>query len=159
MWLKSTNTSSQADFLIPFVSAVVGDTRQTVQRAQQAALPLTHACSHHAIQTQFLLLPAAQNSTRLLVYAAHISNHFRHLTSAARSLAVSAGSPRAPRHETPAAAVGVETICLQRDEPRTELGLRASQNLSAPPAETLLENKKITWSSRFCICIAFLFPN
>lgn len=108
--------SSQSDFLIPFVSAVAGDTQQTVQRAT-SRLPLTHAAVT-IIQTQFLLLlPAAENSTRLLVYVPHISNSFRHLTFC-RSLAVSAGS-REPRQQKPVAPVGVETICLQQDEPQS----------------------------------------
>lgn len=106
--------SSQSDFLIPFVSAVAGDAQQTAQPTA-SRLPLTHAAVT-VIQTQFLLLPTAENSTRLLVYVPHISNHFSssHLC---RSLAVSAGS-REPRRQKPAAPVGVETICLQQDEPR-----------------------------------------
>lgn len=121
---------SHSDFLIPFVSAVVGDTAQTVQRAT-SRLPLTHAAVT-IIQTQFLLLPAAQNSTRLLVYAPHISNHFRHLTSA-----------EVWRSQLAAASPDMRHQWLQLEwrpsvRSRTSLGA-PTQSLSAPPAETLHE--------------------
>lgn len=132
--------SSQSDFLIPFVSAVAGDTQQTVQPAASRP-PLTHAAVT-IIQTQFLLLPTAENSTRLLVYVPHISNHFRHLTFA-----------EVWRSQLAAASPDGRNQWLQSEwRPsvcsRTSLGA-LTQSLSAPPAPAL-------WERNTPRC--FLFP-
>lgn len=122
--------SSQSDFLIPFVSAVAGDTQQTVQRAT-SRLPLTHAAVT-IIQTQFLLLPAAENLTRLLVYVPHISNSFRHLTFA-----------EVWRSQLAATSPDSRNQWLQsewRPSVCSRTSLRAlTQSLSAPPVEALCE--------------------
>lgn len=107
--------SSQSDFWIPFVNVVAGDTQQTAQQRYEPSPPHTRL-SHDDPNT----ISSSCGRWRFGPAPCLCSVYFKPFSSShlCRSLTVSAGS-RQPRQQNPVAPVGVETICLQQDEPRS----------------------------------------